>query len=358
MMKFVESHMLESHFARVFHTALFPKLVACFLNRFSFHQALTKYNHAKNQAHKGWSVENFTYLMHVEDHHFYSLNYLHWGAPKVWYGVPGHAAVMLEHAMRKHLPDLFEEQPDLLQKLITQLSPSILKREGVPVYSVLDPAQMCTYFSEVLDAGIKQPVFKVTVAGHLTEVFMHVSINKCWELVLERLNKEITRQRSIGRESFPCLQPLESLNGLEMFGFTLPSIVHAIETLDHGHRCTEYWAARPNASPRECVGRGRTPVERHELDFGIVRDSTVSLKKDVPSEMIKRDESTKIELTQAEPNLANASSSENVYVVLEKLFKRARPNELWALHKVLSSEAWSLNWKAAFRALAEELKKL
>ena len=47
----------------------------------------------------------------------YSLNYMHLGAPKMWYGVPGSDATKLEAAMRKHLPDLFAEQPDLLHKL-------------------------------------------------------------------------------------------------------------------------------------------------------------------------------------------------------------------------------------------------
>ncbi|KAK3041880.1 hypothetical protein RJ639_001248 [Escallonia herrerae] len=71
---------------------------------------------------------------HVEDHHLYSLNYLHWGDPKIWYGVPGSHASSLENAMKKHMPDLFREQPDLLHQLVTQLSPSILKSEGVPLY--------------------------------------------------------------------------------------------------------------------------------------------------------------------------------------------------------------------------------
>ncbi|CAD6339579.1 unnamed protein product [Miscanthus lutarioriparius] len=75
-----------------------------------------------------------SFCWHVEDHHLYSLNYMHWGAPKVWYGVPGKDAVNLEAAMRKHLPELFEEQPDLLHNLVTQFSPSLLKSEGVPVY--------------------------------------------------------------------------------------------------------------------------------------------------------------------------------------------------------------------------------
>jgi len=60
-----------------------------------------------------------TLLQHVEDHFLYSLNYMHFGEPKVWYGVPGIEAVKLEESMRKNLPKLFEEQPDLLHELVT-----------------------------------------------------------------------------------------------------------------------------------------------------------------------------------------------------------------------------------------------
>lgn len=63
-------------------------------------------------------IVSFSLKKHVEDHHLYSLNYLHWGDPKVWYGVPGTHAPGLEDAMRKHLPDLFEEQPNLLNELV------------------------------------------------------------------------------------------------------------------------------------------------------------------------------------------------------------------------------------------------
>ncbi|KAE9602888.1 putative chromatin remodeling & transcription regulator FYR family [Lupinus albus] len=75
-----------------------------------------------------------SFCWHVEDHHLYSLNYVHWGDPKVWYGVPERHAEGLEAAMKKHLPRLFKEQPSLLNELVTQFSPSILKSEGVPVY--------------------------------------------------------------------------------------------------------------------------------------------------------------------------------------------------------------------------------
>ncbi|KAJ0259773.1 JmjC domain-containing protein [Hirschfeldia incana] len=81
-----------------------------------------------------------TFCWHVEDHHLYSINYNHYGEPKVWYGVPGTHATALEKAMRKHLPDLFEETPDLLHEIVTQFSPSILKDEGVPVYRAVQRA--------------------------------------------------------------------------------------------------------------------------------------------------------------------------------------------------------------------------
>ncbi|CAA0374672.1 unnamed protein product [Arabidopsis thaliana] len=81
-----------------------------------------------------------TFCWHVEDNHLYSLNYHHFGEPKVWYGVPGSHATGLEKAMRKHLPDLFDEQPDLLHELVTQFSPTTLKNEGVPVYRAVQNA--------------------------------------------------------------------------------------------------------------------------------------------------------------------------------------------------------------------------
>ncbi|KAL3520986.1 hypothetical protein ACH5RR_019135 [Cinchona calisaya] len=95
-----------------------------------------------------------SFCWHVEDHHLYSLNYMHWGAPKLWYGVPGADALKLEAAMRKHLPDLFEEQPDLLHKLVTQLSPSVLKAEGVPVYRCIqNPGEFVLTFPRAYHAG-------------------------------------------------------------------------------------------------------------------------------------------------------------------------------------------------------------
>jgi hypothetical protein len=68
-------------------------------------------------------------------------------------------------------------------------------------------------------------IVQVIVEGCQTEVFIHDSVDKCWELVQERLNQEIRRQRSLGKQNLPALQPPGSLNGLEMFGFTSPLVI-------------------------------------------------------------------------------------------------------------------------------------
>uniref|UniRef100_A0A8B9LSL6 [histone H3]-trimethyl-L-lysine(4) demethylase n=1 Tax=Astyanax mexicanus TaxID=7994 RepID=A0A8B9LSL6_ASTMX len=75
-----------------------------------------------------------SFCWHIEDHWSYSINYLHWGEPKTWYGVPAHAAEQLEAVMKKLAPELFDSQPDLLHQLVTIMNPNVLMEHGVPVY--------------------------------------------------------------------------------------------------------------------------------------------------------------------------------------------------------------------------------
>ncbi|DBA76499.1 TPA: hypothetical protein ACH3X2_008560 [Trebouxia sp. C0005] len=77
------------------------------------------------------------FCWHVEDHALCSINYLHMGAPKVWYGVPANASSALEEAMKDALPDLFEAAPDLMYSLVTMVSPMNLQARGVPVHRLV-----------------------------------------------------------------------------------------------------------------------------------------------------------------------------------------------------------------------------
>ncbi|XVF51494.1 hypothetical protein PTKIN_Ptkin04bG0189600 [Pterospermum kingtungense] len=94
------------------------------------------------------------FCWHFEDHCFYSMNYLHWGEPKCWYSVPGNEASAFEKVMRECLPDLFDAQPDLLFQLVTMLNPSVLRENGVPVYSVLqEPGNFVITFPRSYHGG-------------------------------------------------------------------------------------------------------------------------------------------------------------------------------------------------------------
>ncbi|EMS68719.1 Lysine-specific demethylase 5A [Triticum urartu] len=42
------------------------------------------------------------FAWHVEDHDLHSLNYMHLGAAKTWYGVPRDAALAFEDVVRVH----------------------------------------------------------------------------------------------------------------------------------------------------------------------------------------------------------------------------------------------------------------
>ncbi|CAL5193770.1 unnamed protein product [Lathyrus oleraceus] len=70
----------------------------------------------------------------VEEHQLYSLCYMHMGEPKVWYSVPGRSADHFETVWKKYLGDMNAGKPDLHNHLAMQLSCSVLKAEGVPVY--------------------------------------------------------------------------------------------------------------------------------------------------------------------------------------------------------------------------------
>ncbi|KAI4826752.1 hypothetical protein KUCAC02_030185 [Chaenocephalus aceratus] len=87
-----------------------------------------------------------SFCWHIEDHWSYSINYLHWGEPKTWYGAPGYAAEHLESVMKNLAPELFESQPDLLHQLVTIMNPNTLMNNGVPCVShYRDLSRYCVF---------------------------------------------------------------------------------------------------------------------------------------------------------------------------------------------------------------------
>jgi histone demethylase JARID1 len=95
-----------------------------------------------------------TFCWHSEDHYAYSINYQHFGETKTWYGIPGEDAEKFEAAMREKIPEMFEQQPDLLFQLVTLLQPEKLQKAGVRVYALDQRAgQFVITFPQAYHAG-------------------------------------------------------------------------------------------------------------------------------------------------------------------------------------------------------------
>ncbi|XP_028172031.1 lysine-specific demethylase lid isoform X3 [Ostrinia furnacalis] len=98
-----------------------------------------------------------TFCWHNEDHWSYSINYLHWGEPKTWYGVPSSKAEQFEAAMKSEAPELFQLQPDLLHQLVTIMNPNVLMKAGVPVFRTDQHAgEFVITFPRAYHAGFNQ----------------------------------------------------------------------------------------------------------------------------------------------------------------------------------------------------------
>lgn len=98
-----------------------------------------------------------TFCWHNEDHWTYSINYLHFGDAKTWYGVPGESAAKFERAMEAIAPDLFAAQPDLLHQLVTTCNPALLSAYDVPIYRLDQlPGEFVVTFPRAYHAGFNQ----------------------------------------------------------------------------------------------------------------------------------------------------------------------------------------------------------
>lgn len=205
-------------------------------------------------------------------------------------------------------------------------------RSRVRYINVLDPTNMCYYVSEILDAGRDGPLFMVSLEQCPKEVFVHVSAARCWEMVRDRVNQEIAKQHKLGRMNLPPLQPPGSLDGFEMFGFSSPEIVQAIEAMDRSRVCTEYWDSRPYSRP-------------------LVQVPQISQYQDGGRNMNLMSDERNV---QGFPQ--NHLSPAVDDAMLRGLFKKANPEELNMLYSILSCNRPTADQGLVTQLLSEEIR--
>ncbi|SAM03731.1 hypothetical protein [Absidia glauca] len=75
-----------------------------------------------------------TFPWHVEDMDLYSINYLHFGAPKQWYAIPGPYNKKFESVMQTTFFQQSRACPEFLRHKTQIASPHFLANNGIPVH--------------------------------------------------------------------------------------------------------------------------------------------------------------------------------------------------------------------------------
>ncbi|XP_048359388.1 lysine-specific demethylase 4C isoform X2 [Sphaerodactylus townsendi] len=81
-----------------------------------------------------------TFAWHTEDMDLYSINYLHFGEPKSWYVVPPEHGKRLERLAQGFFPSSSQGCDAFLRHKMTLISPSILKKYGIPFDKITQEA--------------------------------------------------------------------------------------------------------------------------------------------------------------------------------------------------------------------------
>ncbi|KAJ4500376.1 JmjC domain, hydroxylase-domain-containing protein [Lentinula lateritia] len=93
-----------------------------------------------NTPYLYWGMWRATFAWHVEDMDLFSINYIHFGAPKFWYAMPQGRAAALEQTMRSYFPKDTSQCPEFLRHKSFLASPTLLARSACRPNTVVQHA--------------------------------------------------------------------------------------------------------------------------------------------------------------------------------------------------------------------------
>ncbi|XP_050301918.1 uncharacterized protein LOC126740088 [Anthonomus grandis grandis] len=93
-----------------------------------------------NTAYLYFGMWKTTFAWHTEDMDLYSINYLHFGAPKTWYAIPPEHGRRLERLANGFFPSSYKNCQAFLRHKMTLISPQILKQYSIPYNKITQEA--------------------------------------------------------------------------------------------------------------------------------------------------------------------------------------------------------------------------
>lgn len=107
-----------------------------------------------NTAYLYFGMWKTTFAWHTEDMDLYSINYLHFGAPKTWYAIPPEFGRKLERLANRLFSDNFQICPAHLRHKMTLISPQVLKQNNIPFNKIIqEPGEFMVTFPFGYHAG-------------------------------------------------------------------------------------------------------------------------------------------------------------------------------------------------------------
>lgn len=115
-----------------------------------YHKAIS----GVNTSYLYFGMWKTTFAWHTEDMDLYSINYLHFGAPKTWYAIPPSEGRKLEKLANTTFREHYNECPSFLRHKMTLISPQVLKQHNIPFNKITqEPGEIMITFPFGYHAG-------------------------------------------------------------------------------------------------------------------------------------------------------------------------------------------------------------
>jgi histone demethylase JARID1 len=111
-----------------------------------------------------------TFCWHVEDLYLYSVNYMHYGQPKIWYGIPHNEKEKMDNYIKREISHRKINDENIVHKLILLIDPEDLIKHGINVYKAVQyPGELILTLPKAYHCGFSSG-FNISEAVNLAVI--------------------------------------------------------------------------------------------------------------------------------------------------------------------------------------------